>query len=541
MITLSCASPVTSFASETPCGVDPAPAPQPQASSPPTSAQVKPRSLADQAATASRTRLGTVELNASSSSAMPGLGRSRGRSPALKNEVYQPAKRRNDDFNGKVNLAAAEVDDKGMLGGTRVYCRHLAFAYFMTPKKADFLNQVKDQAGIERFFSGGQLRAANQGVKKLRGAANLLNSSVVSAAGLSAQVIDIVQTMARSRQPIADFLITTSNHALAMNIQFKDQGRVCLTTYDPNTTTNHFRVEAKDRNDHATLASIAHCVACYSMLGNHAFTLYAKGNVFRPETALAYRQESGLSTAQKVTAAFICHALDRDDPGLINLLINNAAVENPRGGPGLKAALSATEHGFPGMYAALQNGRAHTVAAWMEGTRKLALNRMLSSNDVYELFKVQGASGGQSNRGLNVAMHAKKPSTIGAFMSQVVETAKAGVLTRAQVKDLFSAPDHSGTPSIDVFWQSGAPKVMAAVVQQLERCFRHNILNAADIKELLMGQGPEMSRTALQGTDRQALETLTGLFGALIACGALRNRDVLELASAHGYVEGERT
>ena len=82
---------------------------------------------------------------------------------------------------------------------------------------------------------------------------------------------------------------------------------------------------------------------------------------------------------------------------------------------------------------------------------------------------------------------------------------------------------------------------MAAVVQQLERCFRHNILNAADIKELLMGQGPEMSRTALQGTDRQALETLTGLFGALIACGALRNRDVLELASSHGYVEGERT
>lgn len=389
MITLSCASPVTSFASETPCGVDPAPAPQPQASSPPTSAQVKPRSLADQAATASRTRLGTVELNASSSSAMPGLGRPRGRSPALKNEVYQPAKRRNDDFNGKVNLAAAEVDDKGMLGGTRVYCRHLAFAYFMTPKKADFLNQVKDQAGIERFFSGGQLRAANQGLKKLRGAANLLNSSVVSAAGLSVQVIDIVQTMARSRQPNADFLITTSNHALAMNIQFKDQGRVCLTTYDPNTTTNHFRVEAKDRNDHATLASIAHCVACYSMLGNHAFTLYAKGNVFRPETALAYRQESGLSTAQKVTAAFICHALDRDDPGLINLLINNAAVENPRGGPGLKAALSATEHGFPGMYAALQNGRAHTVAAWMEGTRKLALNRMLSSNDVYELIAAQ--------------------------------------------------------------------------------------------------------------------------------------------------------
>lgn len=539
MTTINAASSSPLFFSEQPAK-SVAPEPAPVNAQKPVAPAAMQRSLEEHALSASRTRLGTFELSnaprsgvraaPSSSRALPGS--SAGRRVEPKHQLYLPGKRRNDRLNGKVVLPHSEIDDDSSLGATHVACRHLAIEYFNSPKKAAFLDAVKNHAAIAGYFAGGTLRATNQDYLRVTGAATLSNSSVVSVDRFDAQVMDIAKAMTLNQQRNADFLVTNTDHVMALNIQIKDLGRVCLSFYDPNNTTNHCRVEGMDFKD-AALRTITKAIAAYRNDGNHAYTLHAKTDLFSPANALANMASGSKSTPAQVMTSFMGQAFDRNDPGLLMQLIQKAVQDNRRGGPALQQALAAVDQGAPGVVLALQNGRAHIVDAWMHAVGSLAAKGLLTSSQVFELFKAQGP--GQPGSGLNLAMVDRKAGTVSVFLANATDTAIAGHLTPVQLKALFTAPDETGTPGIEASWNSADHKTLKAVVQQLERCQQHNLLSAADIRQTVVGDARGMNRSALSGASPDTVKAFEKTLRPLVRSGALNKDDVKSLLAAHGF------
>ncbi|MGY2288217.1 ShET2/EspL2 family type III secretion system effector toxin [Pseudomonas sp. SDO528_S397] len=504
----------------------------------PQQAPVAQSSLADRALVASRTHLGCATLSRVAESSRPGALPLQDQSGAVsarrkKDSVYLSQKRPNHNLNMNVVLPRSEID---AAGSTEVACRHLAFEYFNSPNKARFLNTVKDEASIKAHFSGGTLRSAHQGVMALKSAANLENTCVVSVDMLSVQVMHLAHTLTQRQQTSADFLLTTTDHAMALHMQIKEQGRVCVSLYDPNNTTNHFRVEAANYRDLDALETIEKPLQHFRQDGYHAFTLYGKDNFFTPSEALRNRLGSDQSTPDQITTAFVGLALDRNDPQLLEQLLGAVASEYPKGGPALKAVLEASDHGFPGMFTALQNGHAQTVSTWMKGVRHFAEKGLLTPDDVFDLFKSQARSGNASTDGLAPAMDKGHTATISAFLEQVTEAAASGLLTRPQVKELFTAPDIANVPATHELWRHADLPSMAVVVEQLRRCHQHQTLSGKDIHELLMATTPGMEKVAAGGASGQ-MKAFEHAFQPLVNAKVLQKKQVKALLVAHGFVD----
>ncbi|MGY2291603.1 ShET2/EspL2 family type III secretion system effector toxin [Pseudomonas sp. SDO528_S397] len=511
----------------------------PPAAAPARAAPARQNSLQERAIGASRTRLNTLALSLeprlSSSALLPDLARMTLGSAPVKTTLYQPQKRRNENFNNQVDLGPRQLDADSHLGRSHVACRHLAFEYFNGEKKADFLSAVNSKAAIKRYFGQGKLRAVNQAFNHVTGAATLRNASVVTADMFRFQLVDIVQTLRRTGQANADFLLTSGSHAMALNFQIKDQRRVCATLYDPNVTTNHYRVETANLEDLSPLRRLEIPLEGYRRKGSHAFTLHARADFFDPAKAMTNLRSHAGSNALEVMTGFIRSALNRDDPALLLELMGKAVAANPRGGATLKAMLQATDRGFPGLFEALQNGRTDAVSTWMAATRRLAGKGLLSSSDLFELFKVKATVGELSNSGLNQAIFSQRPNTVSAFMGQVTDAAVKGLLNTDQVKTIFSAPNPAHTPAIDTLWCNADLATFAAVVHQLGRSHRLKVLDSDDVKALLLGRGPEMTEDALDGASAEEIQAFAQVLKPLVDQGVLRSSDLKALFAARGY------
>ncbi|MGY2291604.1 ShET2/EspL2 family type III secretion system effector toxin [Pseudomonas sp. SDO528_S397] len=516
-------------------------APAPPRQAPVSAEAASPQSLQERAISASRTQLNTLALSAGTAgsvvSVVPRAPSSSGqaahpaRAAVAKDQLYEPTKRPQKNFNTQVVLPDHEGDTDTFMARTEVACRHLAFEYFSTPKKADFLQRVGSKAGIEQYFSNGRLRSANLAFNRLTGAANLHNSCVVSADAFPERIMDIAEIMTHNRTRNTDLLITSSDHVWALNIKIKEQGRVCVTLYEPNLTTNHYRVVARDFDDGKALESLDLPLHHHRMQGSHAFILHAQAPFFTSDRALESLRASQDSPPLQVLTSAIHNALDRDDPALLDQLLGKANRDHRMDRRDLKAAFESAANGVSGMAVALQNNRVQTVTTWMARVRNLALSGSLKPEDVFELCKPTVKSGGKKTNGLFLAMAGKHTPVITAFMSQVTETAARGLLTRAQVKDIFSPADSVKNLGIHTIWYQADARSMTAVVQQLQDCHQRKVLASDDIKELLLGKGPKMKKGTLSVRDMDAFKRA---LQPLIDGKVLKQEDVDGLFVARG-------
>ncbi|MGY2291666.1 ShET2/EspL2 family type III secretion system effector toxin [Pseudomonas sp. SDO528_S397] len=511
--------------------------PQPPVVEPP----ARQSSAQERAAIASRTHLNTVELSrlterTSSSAAPLRLDDDFAEAP-FKNELYRPSKRDNHGFNMAVTLDSREKDSDTFLGDTRVACRHLAYEYFLSPKKTRFLAAMTSERAIAMYFSGGKLRQANQGYLQLLSAATLKNSVVVSVNTFSTQLMRIARKMTQSRQSKADFLMTSSNHVMAVNVQIKENNRVCVTVYDPNNTTNHDRVEADDFNDDEALQTAELPLNARREQGNHAFTLHATHDFFRPGEALADLDLRTEPAPVQVMASFICNALDRDDPALLKQLITKASRDFFTHRSALKAALAGTELGTPGLFRALQNGRSDVVEAWMQGASNLADRKCLSKGDLFELFRAQASSGENRTDGLYMAFKGGRMNTVATYLAQVTDATRHGLLTKPQAKALFGAANRGEISGIDVLFKRADAKSLATVVEQLEQSFQRNVFSGDDVKEVLLGIGSASTAKSMATTSDRDVQALKQALQPLVTAGALLAKDVDSLFSTRGFID----
>ncbi|KAF1030930.1 MAG: hypothetical protein GAK37_01019 [Pseudomonas sp.] len=481
----------------------------------------------------------------SSSAALPGhLG---GPGPRLsnrtKNQLYLPDKRPSDNFNTQVHLPTEEIDSDSGVGSTQVSCRHLAFEYFNTGKKANFLSAVKNEAAIRDYFSGGMLRKSNNGIQQLAAAATDRNACVVTADCFVLCVREVASRLKERGAASADLLITSSNHAMAVSVQIKDRARVCINFYDPNITTNHFRIEAKGIDDLDALIQTSQPLAMYREAGCHAFSVLAKQDFFKPEQTEVFLRTTSKSTRTQVLASAINQALSRTDTALLMRLIATAAKENPKGGRPLKDILACTDGGGPGMFRALQDGLVKPASAYVGAVRGLVARGLLSSNDLCDLLKAEHGAGTRTASGLYLPMLHGHTTTVKNYLEHITDAYAAGQLNKAHVKELFSPHSAFNVRGISSVWQRHDAKTLEAIVQQLSKCHARGLLDRQDIKEMLKSQIPADAIGA--GLNNQPLMTalskqigqLKATLKPLVEQGALQKPDIKEILATLGFVD----
>lgn len=470
-------------------------------------------------------------------------GRGPGPSRRNKNELYLSDKRPSDNFNTQVRLPIEELDSDSGVGSTEVSCRHLAFEYFNAGKKANFLSAVKDEGAIRDYFSGGTLRNSNKGIQQLTAAATDRNACVVSADSFVLCVREIASRLKEPGAHGADLLITSSNHAMAVSIQLKDHGRVCVNFYDPNITTNHFRIEAKGIDDLDALIQTSHPLAMYRDSGCHAFTVLAKHDFFKPEQTQVFLRATSKSTRTQVLASAINQALNRTDSELLKRLIATAEKENPKGGRPLKDALACTDGGGPGMFRALQDGHINTTSAYVEATRGLVDRNLLSKDDLRDLLKAEYGAGHSTASGLYLPMSNGHTAMVSSYLDQITNAYAAGNLQKDHVKELFSPHSIFNVRGISSVWQRRDGRTLQAIVQQLSKCHALGLLDRQDIKDMLKTQvpadarGSSLNNQPLMTAQSKHIGTLKAVLKPLVEQGALQKPDINEILTSLGFVD----
>lgn len=529
---------------------------------------VRQKSLSDRALAASQTRLNQTWLNnagahvpgapqaghadeaveasvqlESSHAGVPAHVGGPGPSRRAKNELYLSDKRPSDNFNTQVRLPIEELDSDSGVGSTEVSCRHLAFEYFNAGKKAKFLGAVKDEGAIRDYFSGGMLRNANKGIQQFAAAATERNACVVSADCFVLCVREVASRLKEQGAHGADLLITSSNHAMAVSIQLKDRGRVCVSFYDPNITTNHFRVEAKGHDDLDALIQTSHPLTIYRNSGCHAFSVLAKHDFFKPQQTEVFLRSTTKSTRTQVLASAIHQAITRTDSALLTRLIATAVKENPTGGRPLKDALACTDGGGPGMFRALQDGHVNATSAYVGAACELVGRGLLSSGDLRDLLKAEHGVGQSTASGLYLPMSNGHTQTVSKYLDQITDAYAAGHLNKDHVKELFSPHSIFNVRGISSVWQRRDVRTLEAIVQQLGKCHAQGLLDRQDIKDMLKTQLPENARGS--GLNNQPLTTaqskhigpLKAALKPLVEQGALQKPDVKEILATLGFVD----
>ncbi|MGY2293077.1 ShET2/EspL2 family type III secretion system effector toxin [Pseudomonas sp. SDO528_S397] len=563
----STSPPIATYTGPTCAPADDEAKPQPSLTSTPdkptVSEPLRPTTLEDRKLKASQTQLSQValtssdtpplesdtrarvQLNASSAKMGDLRGPNQGPSIRAKNQLYLPSKRESKNFNTQVNLHRDEIDAEPGTGSTTVACRHLAFEYFNTDKKANFLHTVRNEEAIKDYFSGGKLRSANQGIQHLVAAATDRNACVISADTLAFVVFEVGRKLKQRGESATDLMIVSSNHAMALSIQLKDRDRerVCVSFYDPNVTTNHFRVEGRGLDDLDALMQVGSPLAPYREAGSHAFTILAKEDFFKPEQLDVFLKSTRHSTRQQVLASSIHQALTRTDPTVLQKLVQTAVNEHPRGGPSLKAALAALDYGIPGMFRALQDGQIDSAVAYTKAVRSLVSKGLLSSNDLSELLKSDYSNGAFSASALYLPMSRGNTKTVGNYLDQVTDALASGELSKDHVKAQFSPHSMLNIQGLSSVWQRRDVKMLETVAQQLGKCHDRGLLDRNDIKEILSAQLPPTARGAALNNDPLAfarskdVPPLKAALRPLVDRGALQKQDVKEILAQLGFVD----
>ncbi|MGY2333947.1 ShET2/EspL2 family type III secretion system effector toxin [Pseudomonas sp. SDO5511_1_S431] len=439
---------------------------------------------------------------------------------------YEPIGREISNFNGRVSLSRKEAEHGGE---TVVWCRHLAYEYFRSEKKLDFLGAVKNEAGIKKYFSGGTLHSSNEGSEAMRDTATLLNTRVLSLDMLPTQISEIAATMIHINQKNNDFMLNSGVHSMALNIKIQNHNQVCVSFYDPNCTNSQLRIEANGAHDLQALSQLVGSLQLYRQNDqSHAFSLRATYDIFQPQQEMRFLSPGPSSTPDQLTRSAMFHAHTRRDPALAVMLLNKAVSENPRG---LKETLGQSYDGMPYLAVSLEKGHTSTVESWMKGIRKLVAPRLLTQDDVFALFKAHDGV----EDGFVVPLRTRNLDTIKVFMAQVIKAADEGALRSSQAKALFSAPEPTLGSGFNHLWFHCDHEAMAVVAKQLGACYAKRILERADIKALL--QGPPFDRKAAKqpAFKQEEINAFKLALQPLIDQRVLRDDDVKALFASHGF------
>jgi hypothetical protein len=412
--------------------------------------------------------------------------------PSQKRRVYLSAKRKAVNLNGQVLLGRDEAHSSKASSRTTVVCRHLAIEYMMSAKKDKFLRHVADQESIKEYFSGGRLREANARYEEITSRATEKNSVVISAHFIPPCVSDLVSSMRNRNLTRSDFLIATANHAMALSLQLKGirKDRICVSFYDPNWTSNHFRIECRNADELSRSSLPRFTLDNYRENDALFLTVHASDEIFDPDRSLAHLGLSNQSTGSQLYASAMNRALDRKDPSLLEKLIKKVKEEGYRA-QRLKEILACKYAGIPCLYWALWKGHAQSVNAWVGAVRHFGNAGLLEQSDIFELLhaltkQVLGASAGFIH-----PMEEGDIETIKAFSEGVVNAADDGLLSREHVNALFGARSNFGYSGIYHLWEKGHVDGMKVIVDKLVRCFHGKHLEKADILKLLLAKPEE--------------------------------------------------